>query len=183
VPPSDGHKVIINDTDHAFGYSDFKSGGPTAQRAWVWENFTSGNNVAFMDPYLTKWPGRNYPPGTTADPNVGVEPDPYWDVIRDAMGPTLTYANRMELVATKPQPSFSSTGFCLANSGVEYLVYQPYAKSFSVHLPQGTYQYEWFNPSSNLVATTGSVVASGGEQAFTPPFTGDAVLYLHSAAK
>ena len=183
VPPSDGHKVIINDTDHAFGYAEFKRGGPIAQRAWVWENFTSGNNVVFMDPYLTKWPNRNYPLGTTADPNVGVEPDPYWNVIRDAMGPTLTYANRMELVATKPQPSFASTGFCLANPGVEYLVYQPYAKPFSVHLPPGRYQYEWFNPSSNLVARTGSVVASGGEQPFTPPFTGDAVLYLHAAAK
>jgi hypothetical protein len=71
----------------------------------------------------------------------------------------------------------------LANPGVEYLVYQPYAKPFSVHLPPGRYQYEWFNPSSNLVARIGSVVASGGEQPFTPPFTGDAVLYLHAAAK
>jgi hypothetical protein len=183
VPPSDGHKVIINDTDHAFGYPEFKRGGPVAQRDWVWENFTSGNNVLFMDPYLTKWPNRNYPPGTTADPNVGVEPDPYWNVIRDAMGPTLTYATRMELVAAKPRPSLSSTGFCLANPGVEYLVYQPYAKPFSVQLTPGTYRYEWFNPTSNLVATTGSVVASGGKQTFTSPFTGDAVLYIHAAAK
>ena len=183
VPPSDGHKVIINDTDHAFGYSEFKRSGPIAQRAWVWENFVFGNNVVFMDPYLTKWPDRSYPPGTTADPNVGVQPDPYWNVIRDAMGSTRTYANRMDLAAAMPQPSLSSTGFCLANPGVEYLVYQPYAKSFSVHLTSGTYRYEWFNPTTNLVATTGSVIASGEEQRFTAPFSEDAVLYLRAAAK
>jgi hypothetical protein len=183
VPPSDGHKVIINDSDHAFGYQEFKRSGQIAQRAWIWENFTSGDNVIFMDPYLTKWPDRSYPSGTTADPNVGVEPDSYWNVIRDAMGPTLTYANRMDLAATKPLPALSSTGFCLANPRVEYLVYQPYPKEFLVNLQPGTYRYEWFNPSTNLVATTGSVVAPGGEQQFTSPFSGDAVLYLRAATK
>jgi hypothetical protein len=39
------------------------------------------------------------------------------------MGSTLTYANRMILVDMTPQPSLSSTGYCLANPGAEYLVY------------------------------------------------------------
>jgi len=183
VPPSDGHKVIINDTDHAFGYVEFKRAGQASQRAWVWENFTSGNNVAFMDPYLTKWANRNFPTGNTPDPGVGVQLDTYWDVIRDAMGPTLTYANRMNLVAMKPQPSLASTGFCLANPGVEYLVYQPYAIPFTLQMAPGKYQFEWFNPATNLVGATGSVDASGGEQPFTAPFAGDAVLYLRAAGK
>ena len=75
VPPSDGAKVIINDTDHSYGPGELKDGGVSGQRAWVWENFTSGNNVAFMDPYLVVWPGRNAPEGTTADPRIGVKPD------------------------------------------------------------------------------------------------------------
>jgi hypothetical protein len=183
VPPSDGHKVIINDTDHAFGYVEFKNKGPAAQRAWVWENFTSGNNVAFMDPYLTKWPNRNSPTGHTDDPNVGTAPDEYWDVIRDAMGPTLTYANRMRLAATKPQPTLSSTGFCLANPGTEYLVYQPLAKPFTLQLAPGIYQFEWFNPATNMVGTIGSITASGGERSFAAPFAADAVLYLHATGK
>jgi hypothetical protein len=183
VPPSDGHKVIINDTDHAFGYVEFKNRGQAAQRAWVWENFTSGNNVAFMDPYLTKWPNRNSPAGNTADPNVGTAPDTYWDVIRDAMGPTLTYANRMKLQFTKPQPTLSTTGFCLANPGTEYLVYQPVAKPFTLQLAPGTYQFEWFNPDTNLVGKTGSITASGREQSFTAPFPADAVLYLSATGK
>jgi hypothetical protein len=65
VPSSDGTKVIVNDTDHSYGYVDFKRDGQPAQRAWVWENFAVGNNVLFMDPYLTKWPERNYPEGST----------------------------------------------------------------------------------------------------------------------
>jgi len=183
VPPSDGHKVIINDTDHSLGYTEFKRLGQAAQRAWVWENFAAGNNVAFMDPYLTKWPNRSNPAGNTADPDVGTQPDTYWDVIRDAMGPTLTYANRMNLVATKPDPSLSSTGFCLANPGVEYLIYQPYAKPFTVRLSPGTYQVEWFNPTTNVVSAIGSVTASASERSFTPPFAGDAVLYLRAATR
>src|SRR5579862_8468950 len=183
VPPSDGTKVIINDTDHAYGYVEFKHDGQTAQRAWVWENFTSGNNPVFMDPYLTKWPKRNYPEGSTADPEIGVKTDKYWDVIRNAMGPTLTYANRMNLVAMTPQAALSSTGFCLANPGSEYLVYQPWPKAFTVQLPAGTYQFEWFNPVTNRVVTTGTITVSDGKQPFTAPFSDDAVLYLRATAK
>jgi hypothetical protein len=183
VPPSDGHKVIINDTDHSFGYPEFKRDGQPAQRAWVWENFTRGNNVAFMDPYLTKWSKRNYPTGSTADPDVGVQPDTYWNVIRDAMGSTLTYANRMNLVAMSPQNSLSDTGYCLANPGREYLVYQPLPKPFTLQLPAGRYQFEWFNPATNLLAAIGEITAHGGGQTFTAPFAGDAVLYLHDSTE
>jgi hypothetical protein len=183
VPPSDGAKVIINDTDHAYGWGDFRHDGQTAQRAWVWENFAAGNNVAFMDPYLTKWPERNHPGGNTADPEVGVRPDKYWDVIRDAMGSAATYANRMNLVAMTPQGSISSTGFCLAHAGVEYLVYQPSSKAFTMRLSAGTYQFEWFNPSTNLVAATGPITVPEGNHSFTAPFVGDAVLYLRASPK
>ena len=183
VPRTDGRKVIINDTDHAFSYHEFKDQGPTSQRTWVWENFTSGNNVIFMDPYLTKWPERNYPGGSTADIGMGNKPDPYWNGIRDAMGATLTYANRMNLVAMKPEAELSSTEFCLAARGSEYLVYNPSARPFSVQLDHGTYQYEWFNPSTNIVVDSGTITVAAGKQMFTPPFSGDSVLYLHKSAR
>ena len=88
-PHEGGTKVIINDTDHSYSWPNMKRDGTAAQRSWVWENFTLGNNVAFMDPYLVVWPRRNSPRGTTADSHVGVKPDSYWDVLRDAMGSTL----------------------------------------------------------------------------------------------
>ena len=181
LPPSDGTKVIINDTDHSYGWGDLKHDGLPAQCAWVWENFTTGNNVAFMDPYLTIWPRRNAPDGSTVDPEIGARPDKYWDVIRNAMGSTLTYANRMNLAAMAPQPSLSSTHYCLANPGAEYLVYQPLAGAFTVTLMAGNYQYEWLNPSTNSIVSSGSLLASGGKRTFTPPFSGDAVLYLHAS--
>ena len=182
VPPSDGTKVIINDTDHSYGWVDIKHDGATGQRAWVWENFTAGNNVAFMDPYLTKWSKRNFPEGSTADPEVGLRPDKYWDVIRAAMGSTLTYANRMNLAAMTPQPTLSSTQYCLSNPGAEYLVYQPSTGPFTLDLQAATYQYEWLNPSTNSIALSGTLTVTGGKHSFSPPFGGDAVLYLRTSA-
>jgi hypothetical protein len=178
-PNGDGPKVIINDTDHSYSWPDLRRDGKAAQRSWVWKNFTLGNNVAFMDPYLVVWPHRNSPGGSTPDPHIGVRPDNYWDTIRDAMGSTLTYANRMNLAAMSPQASLSSTHYCLANPGTEYLVYQPSAGSFTVNLPEGTYQYEWLNPSTNRIALSGAISVSAGNRSFKPPFRGDAVLYLH----
>lgn len=179
VPPSDGTKVIINDTDHAYGAGELKHDGAIGQRNWVWENFTAGNNVAFMDPYLVVWPGRNAPEGKTADPKIGLKPDPYYAPIRDAMGMTLTYANLMNLVAMTPQPSLCSTHFCLVSPGAEYLVYQPYTGGFSVSLPAGTYQYEWLDAATNRITSSGMLTVSRGEHTFSPTFSGDAVLYLH----
>ena len=79
-----------------------------------------------------------------------------------------------------PNNSLSSTSYCLANPGSEYLAYQPGSGSFSVNLQAGTYNYEWFNPSSGSIAFTGTITASGGNLSFTPPFIGDAVLYLRA---
>src|SRR5262249_32262724 len=69
APLSDGTKVIINDTDRSYQWVGMQNEGPAAQQAWVWKNFTSGNNLLFMDPYLAPWPGRNVPSGTTPDPS------------------------------------------------------------------------------------------------------------------
>jgi len=181
LPVGATSKVTINDTDHSYSWPELKRDGVAAHRAWVWKNFTVGNNVAFMDPYLAIWPGRNAPEGSTADPEVGAKPDHYWEVLREAMGSTLTYANRMNLVAMAPQPSLSSTHYCLANPGAEYLVYQPSTGSFTVNVLAGAYQFEWFDPSTNRIALGGTLSVAGGHRSFTPPFGGDAVLYLHAA--
>jgi len=180
LPNGDGRKVIIKDTDHSYGWPDMKRDGKAAQRSWVWKNFTRGNNVAFMDPYLVIWPHRNAPRGSTLDPHIGTVPDSYWDPIRSAMGITLTYANRMNLGAMTPQPFLSSTHYCLANSGFEYLVYQPSSGTFTLKLSAGTYYYEWLNPSTNRICASGTFSVSGGDRLLTPPFGGDAVLYLHA---
>jgi hypothetical protein len=84
----------------------------------------------------------------------------------------------MDLLHMTPQSGLSSTGFCLANAGVEYLVYQSGSGAFTVNLAAGTYSYEWFNPSNHTVVATGMVTATAGNNSFTLTFSGDAVLYL-----
>jgi len=50
----------------------------------------------------------------------------------------------MNLARMTPQEELASTKYCLADSGREYLVFQP-AKGaeFSVELKAGTYELEW----------------------------------------
>ena len=141
-PAADGRKVIVNDTDHTFFYIALQKQGLAAQRAWAWKNLTRGNNMLFMDPYLDPNPWyvttRNHPSGTQA----GL----YWETLRSAMGDTRVFADRMNLAAMTPESALSSTNYCLANPGHEYLVYQPGAGPFTMTLAAGDYHYEYGAP-------------------------------------
>ncbi len=97
------------------------------------------------------------------------------------MGSTLTYANRMNLVAMTPQPSLSSTGYCLAHTGAEYLLSQPSPGAFSGLV--GKYQYEWFNPATNKIVSSGIMSLSADNHSFTPPFRDDVVLHLRADSR
>jgi hypothetical protein len=190
LPPSNlTTKVVVSDTDHSCYYTCLKGLGEAGQRAWAWENFSYGNNLLFMDPYLVQWSGRNSPSGMCSGGQCTI-PDPYWNVIRDAMGEARSYAQKMNLAAMTPQTHLSSTGYCLAHPGSEYLVYKPktsgwkssfawLSRSFTLDIIAGTYSFEWFNPSSGEVAATGFITLKSGSQSFTPPFSGDSVLWLH----
>jgi hypothetical protein len=161
-PAADGRKVVLNDTDHLWGI-----GG---NQAWVWKSFTRGYNPLFMDPYDGIVLGKKF--------------DPNWDPIRRSLGYTRRYAEKMNLAAMLPRSDLASTKYCLANPGVQYLVYNPAAdtdsipKYFGITLAAGTYDYEWFNPSSGKTESAGTIEAKGGEQTFNAPFKGDAVLYM-----
>jgi len=99
-----------------------------------------------------------------------------------AMGQTRRFAERMNRAGMTPQPRLASAGYCLARVGAEYLVYQANSgEAFSVNLPAGTYQYEWFNPQQGATASDGSLGAQTGDSRFRAPFDGDGVLYLKAA--
>ncbi len=164
-PASTGNKIIINDTDHLWGI-----GG---NRGWAWKSFLRGLHVIFMDPYNCSpvWP-----------PNPCNPNNAEWVSLRQNMGYMLSYANRMNLAAMTPQNSLSSTGYCLANavaSGAEYLVYAPTGGTIQVNLSaaSGTLNVEWLNPATGAV-TVGNPVQGGATRSLTPPFSGDAVLYI-----
>jgi hypothetical protein len=159
-PPADGRKVIISDTDHLWGV-----GG---DRIWVWKSFNRGLNLIYMDP-LSK-------------PDWVRSSEAEMEGARKAMGLMRRMAERMNLAEMKPQSELASTGYCLANPGVEYLVYQPKAsEGFCVELKTGTYRYEWFDPTEGVSTGNGSVKARVGSRQFKAPFEGDAVLYLNRA--
>jgi hypothetical protein len=62
-----------------------------------------------------------------------------------------------------------SSGYCLANPGVEYVVYQPAKREFTLNLKQATdpLPAEWFNPLTGDTATAES--AKNGVCRFVPP--------------
>ena len=86
---ADGRKVMLWDSDH-LPYL-------RRDRAWVWKSFTRGLNPIFMDPVEM----------------------PQWESVRQAMGMTLAYANRMDLAGMTPRGELTSTGYCLAKPGAE----------------------------------------------------------------
>jgi hypothetical protein len=171
---SDGSKVVLNDTDHSYGWASLKADGPAAHRDWAWKTLMLGASPLFMDPYLEEWSGRNDPDGANVDP--------YWEVMRNALGDTRSYAERIDLRHAVPSASLCSTSYCLANPGVEYLVFQPLSGSFNVSTIAGTYDFEWFDPAARTVVATGMITVGSGSQSFTPPFAGAAVLLLPEPA-
>jgi hypothetical protein len=77
----------------------------------------------------------------------------------------------------------SNTGYCLANRGKEYLVFQSDRGEFTVNLSDaaGAFSVEWFNITTSAM-TPEKQVAGGAVQTFTTPFGGPAALYLRLAS-
>jgi hypothetical protein len=161
-PPADGRKVIVNDTNCLWGMPADEE--VESVRAWVWKSFLRGCNPIFMDPYL--------------DVRTGERLDKQWEPVRRAMGYTRVWADRVALDAMTPHQGSASTGYCLANPGVEYLMYQPAGGAFTADLAPGAYQFAWFEPRAGKVVKTGGAKAGEGKSEFIPPFEGDALLYL-----
>jgi hypothetical protein len=178
-------KVNINDSDHSY-YGMWNDSAQT-NRNYVWENFMNGDQVMFMDPYVIYWTSGNRNLCQSPTNGVCTGPDSRWNNLRDNLGYTLTYANKMDLAKMTPQGNLSSTGFCLADNvatGAEYLAYAPNGGTFTVNLSATTrtLNLEWLNPSSGAITAGGTIAGGSANQSFTPPFSGDAVLYLVDVA-
>ncbi|MBD3183040.1 hypothetical protein GF312_12165 [Candidatus Poribacteria bacterium] len=168
-PAADGSKVILNDTDHLWGI-----GG---NQAWVWKSFCRGMNPLFMDPYHRKTNDE----GTsswTDHLSGSPELDPVWEPIRKSLGYTSKYAERMDLTNTKPMDDLASSGYCLANPGVEYLVFIPENGKVEVNLmdAKGDLIIEWFNPTTGEILQRQKI--SGGQKISLDVLFDDAVLYI-----
>jgi len=180
-------KVNINDSDHS--YFGMWNDSPQVNRNYAWENFMSGNQVLFMDPYLVEYPrqGRNLCSAPVR--GIGDKPDPRWENFRNNLGYILRFSRKLNLNRVTPMGVLSSTKRCLAQIppvGAEYLVYAPSAEPFTVDLSamanSRTLSVEWFDPATGVTTAQSPIVAGSSSQSFRPPFSGDAVLYLVDTA-
>ena len=161
APFDRGDKVVLLDTDHIWGI-----GGNVA---WAWKSFCRGYNILYMDrcdDFPTAFYEHEWFPER-------VNPE-----LRREMGRIRAYAERMGLNAALPHNGLASTGYCLAQPGEEYVVYQPAENPFTVELASGTYRCEWHNPSTGEAVAADTLSVASGACRFVPPFEGDSVLYL-----
>jgi len=173
-------KVNINDSDHS--YFGMWNDSPQANRNYFWINFTQGNQTLFMDPFVVFYPRekRNLCPEPVH--GIGSGPDSRWDNVRDTMGYIRNCANCMNLAAMLPRGNLSSTGHALASTdsaNPEFLIYASSGGNFTVNLSNvaGQLTVEWMDPATGA-KTAGTAISGGATITFTPPFAGDAVLYL-----
>jgi Concanavalin A-like lectin/glucanases superfamily/Family of unknown function (DUF6298) len=167
-PPATGNKVWISDSDH-IGWEMYKASAGVGIR-WVWANFTRGYNL--MGPVQAVPAIINTLPSSDAANMY---------TMMNAKSLAAAYAKKMNIAAMTPRGDLSSTGFALANPGSEYLVYAPGGGSVTVNLSgaSGSFAVEWGNPSSGATSA-GNSVTGGSSISLSPPFGGDAVLYLKS---
>jgi hypothetical protein len=158
-------KPRFYDTDHVAGFSS--ASDAELYRKVIWRSFCRGMNPIFMDSYDTDFPPWN-------DGTIMAVFNP----TRDAMGHTLSYANRMDMTNVIPSSTFSTSGYALVNAGNTYLIYQPNKGSFTYTLPSGNYDFEWFNPNTGAVTATGTM-RGAKKMKSAPPFGySDAVLFI-----
>jgi hypothetical protein len=150
-PVTDAAKVIVTDTDHyAPGQGD---------ALWAWKSFLRGHHPILMDFGLIGGLAAEDPAFQAFEP------------ARWAMGDTRRYADRVDLIAMSPDVTASSTGYALANPGVEYLVLETDGRPFTVALPPGAYEVDWFGVTSRTEAGGDLLTVDDPEPAeLTGPF-------------
>jgi len=151
-PLAAGDKVIVQDID--FGL--LKTQAPWQ---WVWKSFTRGYNPIYMD-------------SDPFNPDLNAQ-------VRAALGDAASFSQLLGLSSMAPSSNACSSHYCLVNPGFEYLVYVPSGGPVTIDLSAGKGHFtpNWFSPltGQNFSAAT---VRGGGKVVSTPPFQGEAVLYL-----
>lgn len=106
---------------------------------------------------------------------------PDYEVLRDNMGYINTLAKRADLINMQPRADLSTTQYCLANPGQEYIVYYPYfTEKATINLSdvKGELTIEWFIPSMNKTIKAPLTIKGGYFNVIEAPTSMDAVLYL-----
>jgi hypothetical protein len=87
----------------------------------------------------------------------------------------------VNFAALKPEGQLASTGVCLAQAGVEYVVYAGPGAAFTVNLagaPDTAFGVRWYDPRTGRFHDGHPIQGGNAAQPFVPPIAGDAVLHL-----
>jgi hypothetical protein len=175
-PTNKRDKVCIIDTDHLWGY-----GG---SYVWAWKSFMRGLNPIFMDSWK-RIPGKMTPEEMDFAFVTGgilkLDRDyPDYPLLRDNMGYINELAKRVDLKNMTPRGDLTTTRYCLANPGHEYLIYFPTEGKATVDLSavSGELDIEWFIPVLNRTVKGPIPLKGGYFSVIESPTALDAVLYL-----
>jgi hypothetical protein len=144
--------MVMPDSDHL-------AAPCTLTPDWVWRLFTRGmGGIVEVDSNLDQ----------TANP---ADASSACGSVNQAMAQARTLANQSNLIALTPQAGLSSTEYCLAHSGQEYLVYYPTGGTVNVDLSGNSNQFSatWLNTSTGAIQPGSGTVAGGGIAALSPP--------------
>jgi len=154
-PANDSGEPGLVDMDHvSAGSSDV---------GFVWSAFTRGYHFNLYDK-----------PWESPDAE-----GPEWECVRLNVGKTVEHASKLDLAKVSPRGDLSSTGFCLAKPGEQYVVYQPGGGAFIVSglRRDVSYQYELYSTAKHRVIAKGERTPSGSTESFGP-MAEAVVLYL-----
>jgi hypothetical protein len=100
--------------------------------------------------------------------------------IRTALGLARQIAGRIDLVNCIPSGHLSSSGYCLAHQGKEYLVYVPDDQPVNLDLGEvhGKFRSTWFSTLDGR-EEAGQVIEGGRRVMLSSPFQeGEAMIHL-----
>jgi hypothetical protein len=168
-PIADGTQISITDTDHIIG-ARFLTTNLAIGIRWVWKSFMRGHNPSLLARLTTALGGA------AADP---LRDNDNFEVIRKTLGYARRYSENVDLASMVPRRDIASSGYALANPGVEYLVYLPATREVTVDLSDSpaSFAVEWGSTITGETAK-GSTVTGGINRKFTAPYETDSILYL-----
>ena len=155
-PINEGEKIVFADSDHIYPYG--------RDHIWVWKSFLRVLHPQALESY-----------GVIPEnpPRIDFKRD---ELVRKALGQCLSYAAKMNLVQMEPTLDVSSTGYCLAHPGHEYLAFSPEGREITIQFESdlSDYAIEWLDVERDEVLQE----QGNSTNTLKPPFKGPAVAYL-----
>ena len=162
---SNGSKVVMNDTDHSYPCTRQERWPSSPARLGLEGLHPRGQPDVHGLPTSTLGRAATLP---AARPRIrtGRSCVLRW-AIRERT-PTSSTSRKWRLPQRFLRPATASL-----TRGAQYLVYQPGSGMFTLNVLAGTYQYQWYNPSTRVVASVGKVIVPvSGTRTFTPAVFG-----------